>query len=385
MTMRGATNQSEAHWVIRRRARGRPKPRRRLGVALARGPLAATGAGDFPGLHVHTGSQRSQAISAAVSVLGHAGAIGLLALFAWLAPPELVEELLPLDLVNEPLPESSPAPAPRAIAEARGAFAPAPQAFRAQIENPHVAARAVPTLPAEALELEAVSSVAAPTDVKRQVIAAEQVSAVRSIAAATVSPVALAPIAPALRGPIEVQAPAGPSVGPRAVAAAGDSAGFAAPEALGTGSSVREGIASDRDVAGSATGPRLASVNTRVGEGLRGAGPGGTGTGLGVSFEECTARPEVQAYMEQVRLRMLSRWVLPPDTPSNQEVKLQFRLDPSGSSSQVKFVVAPNPTLGESAAAALRAASPFPPMPERVRCLSESPLTGTFTNPTGTS
>jgi TonB family protein len=384
MAMQGAKDQARPHWVVRRRARGRRPARRRVGSALARGPAAAP-VGEFPGLPGHATSRRSHVLSGALSVLLHAGLVGGLVLFAWLAPPELVEEILPLELVNEPLPESSPAPAPRAIAESRGAFAPAPQAFKAQIENPSVAARAVPTLPAEALELDAVSSVAAPTDVKRQVIAAEQVSAVRSIAAATVSPVAVAPVAPALRGPIDLQAPAGPSVGPRAVATGGDTAGFAAPGALGTGSSVREGIASDRDVAGSATGPRLASVNTRVGEGLRGAGPGGEGTGQGVSFEECTKRPEVQAYLEQVHQRMYARWILPAQTPPNQSIRLRFRLDPSGSATNVRFLEAPNQLLGESAVQALRAASPFPPMPERARCLAQDSLTAIFRNPVGAS
>ncbi len=373
--MQRSTGEARSHWVIRRRPRGRRPARRRVGSALARGPLAAP-AGEFPGLHVHASSRRSQLVSATLSLLFHAGVLGGLVLFAWLAPPELVEKILPLELVKEPLPESSPAPAPRAIAESRGAFDPPPQAFKAQIENPSVAARAVPSLPAEALELDAVSSVAAPTDLKRQVIAAEQVSAVRSIAAATVSPVAVAPVAPALRGPIDLQAPAGPSVGPRAVAA-GDTTGFAAPGALGTGSSVREGI-SDRDVAGSATGPRLASVNTRVGEGLRGAGPGGTGTGLGVSFEECNARPEVGAYIGLMKDRVYSRWVLPAETGKDQTVVLSFRLDVSGSTSSVEFLQAPNAQLGQSAANAMRAASPFPPLPERARCLSDSPIRATF-------
>jgi TonB family protein len=141
---------------------------------------------------------------------------------------------------------------------------------------------------------------------------------------------------------------------------------------------VREGIASDRDVAGSATGPRLASVNTRVGEGLRGAGPGGTGTGLGVSFEECNARPEVGAYIGLMKDRVYSRWVLPPETGNDQKVVLRFRLDVSGSTSSVEFLQAPNSQLGQSAANAMRAASPFPPLPERARCLSESPINATF-------
>jgi hypothetical protein len=45
----------------------------------------------------------------------------------------------------------------------------------------------------------------------------------------------------------------------------------------------------------------------------------------------------VQAYYAQIKQRVLARWVLPPDTPSNQSVQLKFRLDPSGSASQVKF------------------------------------------------
>jgi TonB family protein len=212
-------------------------------------------------------------------------------------------------------------------------------------------------------------------------IEAEHVSAVRSVAAATTSPVAVAPVAPALRGPLEVQAPVGPSVGPRAVAGGGDSMGLAAPGALGTGSSVREGVASDRDVAGSASGPRLASVNTRVGDSLWGAGPGGSGDGLGVSFEDCTARAEVQTYMEQVRQRMISRWVIPPDVPSNQSVTLQFKLDAAGSATQVRLVRSDDERLGVSAVDALRSASPFPPMSERVRCLARDRLVATFMNP----
>ncbi len=212
----------------------------------------------------------------------------------------------------------------------------------------------------------------------------EVVQARRSVSAATTSPVAVAPVAPALRGPIEVNAPTGPSVGPRAVQG-GDTMGLAAPGALGTGSSVRSGIASDRDVAGAASGPRLANVNTRVGDSLWGAGPGGEGTGGGIGLEECEARAEVQAYMAQIHDRMLSRWALPPDTPANQTVILSFKLDVAGSATNVQFVSADNPALGKSAADALRSAAPFPPMSDRVRCLSRTPLRAEFRNPSGAS
>jgi hypothetical protein len=370
----------QKYWVVKRRKRGGRKPRRRIGVALHAGPLA-TPAGELPTFAMHAPSSRANTISAAISLGLHGGILLALLLIAWLAPPELIEEFLPLELVNEPLPDSTPAPAPRVIAESSGAFAPAPQAFAPQIVNPSVVARAAPVVPGQALEMASVSSVAAPTAVARRLIQAEHVSAVRSVAAATTSPVAVAPMAPALRGPVEVQAPSGPSVGPRAVASGGSTQGLGAPGALGTGSSVREGIASDRDVAGSASGPRLASVNTRVGDSLWGAGPGGTGTGLGVSFEECTARPEVQSYMEKVRQRMISRWVIPPKVASNQSVTLQFKLDAAGSATHVRLVRTDDDNLGTSAVNALRSASPFPPMTDRVRCLARDRLLATFMNP----
>ncbi|MEN8184874.1 MAG: TonB C-terminal domain-containing protein, partial [Myxococcota bacterium] len=371
------SDRNQPQWVVRRKRR-HPRPRRRIGAALHAGPALAAGGAEFPGLPEHR-SGRANAVSGFLSILLHVGGLGVLFLIAWLAPPELVEQLLPVELVR---PDSTPAPAPRAIAEHRAAFAPAPQAVAPQIVNPDVVARAQP-VSAQALQLDSVSPVIAPTEVARRVVATEHVQAMRSIAAATTSPIEVAPVAPALRGPVEFQAPVGPSVGPRAVVQGGDTVGLAAPGALGTGSSVREGIASDRDVAGAASGPRLASVNTRVGDSLRGGGPGGTGTGAGTSFEECMSRREVQSYLQKIHQRVLSRWVLPPETPPNQQVKLKFTLDVAGSAGNVEFLTTDNPALGESAATALRSAAPFPPMTDPVRCLSRTPIHATFTNPTG--
>jgi hypothetical protein len=310
--------------------------------------VLATAVADFPSLPQHS-SGRANAVSGAISIGLHVGILGALMLIAWLAPPELVEELLPVELVR---PDKSPAPAPRAIAEHSAAYAPAPQAVAPQIVNPDVVARAQPTVAAEALQFDSVSPVAAPTEVSRRVVQTQHVQAMRSVTAATTSPVAVAPVAPALRGPLEVTAPVGPSVGPRAVTG-GDTVGLAA--------------------------------NTRVGESLWGAGPGGDGTGSGVGFEECEKRPEVQAYMAQVYQRVISRWVLPPDTPPNRRVVLKFKLDIAGSATNVQLVSADNPILGKSAASALRSAAPFPPMSDPVRCLTRTPLRATFQNPTGAS
>jgi hypothetical protein len=355
---------------------------RRFGPALEAGPAGAAPPEEFPGLASPESHKRSNTTAGLLSLFVHLGIFGLLLLFAWLAPPEIIEEFLPVELVNEPVPDSEPAPAPRAIAETRGAFAPAAQAVPAQIITPSVIARAAPVAPAETLDMAAVSNVAAPRDVTRANVEAQHVSAVRSVAAASTSPIAVAPVAPALRGPIGVKAPVGPSVGPRQVVKRGDTVGLAAPGALGTGSSVREGIASDRDVAGSPTGPRLASVNTRVGTGMMGGGTGGQGTGLGVTFEECSNRPEVVAYMDQIRERVLSRWVIPPGVAANQEVTLRFKLDAAGSATRVNLVSAQDPKRGQSAVEALRSASPFPAMSDRVRCLAHDRINATFRNPT---
>lgn len=372
------SNPTQAAWIVRRRRR-HERPRRKLGAGLA-GPVLATAAAEFPSVPRYP-SGRTHVVSGAVALLVHLGVLGALLLFAWLAPPDLIEELLPVRLVH---PDETPAPAPRAIAEHRAAFAPAAQAVAPKIVNPDVVARAQPAVAAQALQLDSVSPVAAPTEVSRRIVQTEHVQAMRSVTAATTSVVAVAPVAPALRGPLEVTAPIGPSVGPRALAG-GDTVGLAAPGALGTGSSVKTGIASDRDVAGAATGQRLANVNTRVGESLWGAGDGGEGTGRGVGSKECLERPEVQSYMEQIKQRVYSRWVLPPDTPPSQKVVLRFRLDVAGSASNVEFVSGDDPALGGSAAAAMRAASPFPPMSDTVHCLARTPLRFIFQNPTGAS
>jgi hypothetical protein len=147
---------------------------------------------------------------------------------------------------------------------------------------------------------------------------------------------------------------------------------------MGSGSSVREGIASNRDVLGSPDGAPLANVATRVGEGFM-RGDGGTGTGGGV--EDCLSRAEVQQYQEHVRQRMYARWVVPGDVAVNQKVQLRFALDASGSVMQAELVSANDAGLGQSAVDALRSAAPFTAMPERVRCLARRKLIGTFSVP----
>jgi hypothetical protein len=127
----------------------------------------------------------------------------------------------------------------------------------------------------------------------------------------------------------------------------------------GNGSSVREGVLSHRDVLGSPGGTMVVSVDTAIGNShLRGSGGEGTSLAPGgttPSQRACLARPEVAAYMDQVKTRMFDRWQLPPGLESNQKVTLRFRLDAAGSATSVSLVKADDNAMGASAVDALRA------------------------------
>lgn len=399
----------------------------RVGEAARRGLAPAV---PYPGLpDVEPGGARRRTLATALAAAVHAGVLGILFAVAALAPKEIEPPPVPIELLRiepppppppkpkpevkrvEPKPEpppppkpvvkapeppkpvakapepapvpkpvpAPPAPAPKALAERRSpTFQPSAQTVQPQVVNPTVIAKASPAVVGERIEMNAVSSVAAPKEITRGAPTVDTVQALPSVAASPVSKVDVgSAAAPALRGPVKGSGPVGASVGPKAVATGGTSVGTGAVN-LGDGSSVKEGVLSDRDVLGSADGPRLANVNTRVGEGnLR--GPGGQGTTLGGGAPDCDSRPEVKAYMESIRQRTLSRWAAPPDTPAGGRATLAWNLDVGGSATRVQLVSAPSPKIGASVVDALRSASPFPPMSERVRCLAERRITGTFT------
>jgi TonB family protein len=374
----------------RRKSRHKSSLRRKLRVALTPGMVGAGAAFAYPGYAGgESDDSRRTLVTGSVSALIHLGALGLLLLLASLAPV-IDDELIPVQLIRDDASPDEPAPAPRALAERRSRhYAPAAQTLAPQIVNPRVVAAASPAVRAEALEMGAVGSVAAPTAIDHSTAVVERVSAVNSAARARAASVDVARVAaPAVRGPTQLEAPVGPSVGPRQVEAtdAAPSMGLGSLHiGDGNGSSVREGVLSHRDVLGSPDGALLVSVDTAIGNshlrGTGGTGTSSTGGGVGAAEAACIARPEVATYMQDIHDRVVDRWILPPGLDANQAVKLRFRLDVAGSATSVSLVEADDNALGASAVDALRAASPFPPMPEAVRCLSDFSLIGTFTNP----
>ena len=381
---------SEQLALFRRRGKHEtPMRTRRYGVAFespARGGAAAV---EFPGISLEKPNERRRtAVSGSLAAGLHFGALALLIFFASLAPE--VEALIPVQLLKEqPQQKEKPAAAPKALAERRFAnFAPSVQSIQPQVVNPRVIAEAAPAVSAKALQMDAVSSVAAPTQISRSATVVERVTAVNSIVSARASAVDVKDVGGgAVRGPIQVQGPVGPSVGPRQVAVADGAPTMGTGTlSIGSGSSVKEGVVTGRDVLGSPDGAPLVSIDTAVGDGtLRGSGGDGSSVRAGSSSPEteklCMAKAEVQQYLSEVQQRTISRWVIPPGVPSGEKVTLRFSLDVGGSASSVSVVKSTHNALGASAVDALRAAAPFPPMPASVRCLGSLMLKADFSNP----
>ncbi len=373
---------SEPVHYRRRPHRSSPMRSARLGAAHASGGGAGGEAVEFPGLDIlEPDSARGRLLTTGFSFLVHGAMIGALFLAAWLAPVEEIEELIEITRIEDNVAKEEPAPAPKVIAEAaKRLYDPSRMAVAPQIVSPAVVQKASPVVAASKLDMESLNPIKAPIEVKGAAQVVQRAKTYQSNFQVPTQAVEIDAGAPAIRGPIEVQAPSGIQAGPRQIASVGGTVGIADPKALGTGSAVREGIASNRDVFGGKTGAR-AEVNWAVGDGnLRGTGGSGTGPG-GVTWDQCVSRPEVQSYMERVRRRMLARWTTPPGTAGNQEVQLRFILDPAGTATRVELVTADDRRLGNSAVEALRSASPFDHMPDRVRCLAGNPLVGRFRNP----
>jgi TonB family protein len=370
--------------------RRRPERKHESLAQISVGP-AVSSAFAYPGYAEPDHAARTRAFLTG-SALVHGAGFAVLLLIATLAPA-IEEHVIQVQLLKEeppppPPPPDEPAAAPKALAQRRNLpFAPAVQAVAPQIVNPRIIAEAKPAVAAEALQMDALSASAAPTEITARTLVVERVSVVNSAARAVASPVDVRiATGPVVRGPTHVEGLVGPSVGPRRVeaAAAGTTMGTG-PLQIGSanGSSVKDGVLSDRDVIGSPDGALVVSVDTAIGDGLlAGNTPGGTGTSIDAK-PGCLESPAVKTYLSEVRQRTYERWVLPPGVDAGRKVTLRFHLDIAGSASKVSIVKAEDNALGASAVDALRAAAPFPPMPEEARCLSQRAIVGTFSNPVG--
>ncbi len=365
----------------------RPRARRitplralRLGGATGVAPGARAGfhadaaVRAFPGrLQAEAGDARARLLASALSLLIHGALIFALALAAAFAPEPLIEEFIEVTRLSESESEEAAAPRPRAIAERRSAlYAPARATARPPILNPVVVQPRSSVVATEVFKSGIINPLASPAPRERTEVEVEQVRAYQSPIVATsqkLDDVVVKNLAePVLEGPVNADPP-GLASGPRrAQGSAGP--GGSGGSALGTGSSVREGLASNRDVFGASSGER-AQVGLEYGAG-GGRGSGGDGLGAG-GGGACLDRPEVQRYLEQVKDSVYQRWKSASLRGAHQST-IRVRIDPGGGTSQVRVIEASSEGIGLSAMRALQAASPFATMPDRVRCLANRDL-----------
>jgi len=354
------------------------------GFAL-REPVPIGPTGETPSLTLREPeSARSALISGGLSAFLHLGLFGAIVVAAWLAPPETIHKLIPVEIIREkPGSNEAPAPArPRVLRRSR------PRTMAAQ--RPRAVPRApvqpaVRPIDAQAIQVQNLDPLKAPTELRRRQVTSRQVTVRRTAASpqATAAPVSAVDVRPT-----DLNAPQVDFEGPRQIVP-GAQVVIGAPEAFTDLSDLDPAdyqaaapdavFTAEGDVDGSAYSAIEIDTDLDL-EFVKNGVVGGTGTAVGVV--PCMQSAFVLRYKANVEKRVKARWTVPPGTPREQEVVLIFQLDSSGAATSIEFKGDVDPALGQSAVAAMRAASPFPPMDDNVRCLAEIRLRGTFSTPT---
>lgn len=349
---------------------------------------------------------RDTLISGSVSAALHAAALLALILAALLAPEELVEKIIPVEIFKDidpvELPGSNAEPAP-AGPKSVGAVRPSAAAMAAASLTP-AEAEALRQAALEAarkavkdMEQQAQQPTALPTQLDRRDVQAESLAAraaaaaspttavdVADVQAVQIDPADLAALDVDLSGPQQIDTSNLPEMSaPEAFAVLSD---LGAPEYTG---SVSATSVSSAATTGRSYGTEGTGVDTGVasewsggggrGTGIGGGGTGGTGTATGVV--RCLESAYVDRYLEVVKDRTDQRWRVPEGVTPGTKVVLRFDLDAAGMAANVEVIETQDELLGRSAMQALRSAAPFPPMDDNNRCLAEKRIKQTFTVP----
>lgn len=368
--------------VVRRRhrraaRRGSRAAHLRVGRAFSAGhTLAIPSGGEIPSLTLpEPEGGRRALVSGSLAVLVHGLAIGIMILIAWLAP-EVVEELIEVKIIRELPGSNTPPPAPKQIQARRPAAmaAIAPQAL-AQPAQPIAPVQ----VSAEAIRMDRIDTAVAPTPIAVQEVQSQRVDVQQSITTPRVA--AATDLRPVDVRPTDINAPVARVTGPRQVAAA-TQVNASAPEAfanLPRTTVQHTGQASLAAGAWRDSGFEFEGVDTGVATELMAGTPGGSGSETGTV--PCLQSAYVNRYLDLVKERTLARWDPPAGTPADAPVVVRFDLDGSGSAADIVADDAATRALGESVVRAIRDASPFPPMDDNVRCLTEKRIKATFNVP----
>jgi TonB family protein len=131
--------------------------------------------------------------------------------------------------------------------------------------------------------------------------------------------------------------------------------------------------------AGSGTGPYGVPGGTANGTGLAGGGTGvGTGGGSVTGLKGLSSA-DYNQYLNQLKKRVESVWKYPDGVSGVQKVAILFTLDKAGRLMRSEVLDSTDARLNASAVEAMKRAAPFPPIPESLKDLANTPLRMQFT------
>jgi len=130
---------------------------------------------------------------------------------------------------------------------------------------------------------------------------------------------------------------------------------------------------------GTGVGPYGVPGGSNSGTGLTG---GGTGTGAGggsATGLRGLSSADYNQYLQQLKKRVESVWKYPDGVNGVQKVAILFTLDKAGRLVRSEVLESTDARLNASAVEAMKRASPFPPIPETLKDLANTPLRMQFT------
>jgi hypothetical protein len=141
---------------------------------------------------------------------------------------------------------------------------------------------------------------------------------------------------------------------------------------------LREGVITNRDVIGAEDANPLpfGDAYKDLGVVLATGDADAMGNGQVGGQETCLGHPEVRAYNDMIRERVkreLTATVIEP-----QVIKFWIKLDTDGSIRDFELRSHRGTAIGLNVQTAIYKASPFPPMPEAVRCMAKNAFVGKY-------
>jgi len=130
---------------------------------------------------------------------------------------------------------------------------------------------------------------------------------------------------------------------------------------------------------GKGSGPYGVPGGSPTGTGLTGGGTGsGSGGGSATGLKGLPSA-DYERYLNQLKKRVQAVWKYPEGVSGVQKVAILFTLDRAGRLVHSEVLESSDARLNASAVEAMKRASPFPPIPENLKDLANSPLRMQFT------